>query len=53
MSTYHVALGGALHSDLGVGVNSEAGVKDAVGDLVAKLVGVALAHRFRREVDMA
>jgi hypothetical protein len=49
--TYHVALGGALHRNLGVGVNLDAGVKDTVGNLIAKLVGVAFSYRFRSKVD--
>lgn len=53
MSTYHVALGGALHGDLGVRVDSEASVEDSVRDLVAEFVGVALTDRFRCEVDMS
>ena len=41
LMTYHAGLGGGLHSDLGVGVDAQAGVKDAIGNLIAKLVWVA------------
>lgn len=51
LRTYHASLGGSLHGDLGVGVDSDTGVEDAVGDLIAELVGVTLADRLGGEVD--
>ena len=43
--TYHSSFYRGLHGDLRIWVNSEASVDDAVGDLIAELVGVSLADR--------
>ena len=43
--TYHSSLDRGLHGDLGIGVDSEASIDDAVGDLITELVGVSLADR--------
>ena len=39
----HASLGGGLHSDFGIGVYFKAGIEDAIGDLIAKFVGMTLA----------
>ena len=52
MITYHAGLGGGLHGDLGVGVDAEAGIEDAVTDLIAKLVRVTLSDGLGGEVDV-
>ena len=49
---YHSSLGGSLHGHFGVGVDAQARIEDAIGDLIAKLVGVTLADRLRSEVDV-
>ncbi len=50
--TYHAGFGGSLHSALGIGVESEAGVEDSIGNLIAKLVGVTLTDGLGGEVDV-
>ena len=50
--TYHAGLGGGLHSDLGVGVDAQAGVEDAIGNLIAELVWVTFTDGLRGEVDV-
>ena len=50
--TYHAGFGGGLHGALGVGVDSEAGIEDTVGNLIAKLVGVTLTDGLGSEVDV-
>ena len=50
--TYHSGLGGSLHSDLGVGIDSEALVEDAIRDLIAQFVGVTLSDGLGGEVHM-
>jgi hypothetical protein len=42
----HTGLGSGLDSNLGVGVLSQAGVKDSIRDLVTDLVGVSLSDGF-------
>jgi hypothetical protein len=41
----HSSFDRGLHGDLGIGVNSEACIDDAVGDLITELVGMSLADR--------
>jgi len=48
----HAGFGGGLHSAFGVGVGFEAGVKDSIGNLIAKLVGVTLTDGLGSEVDV-
>ena len=52
MKTYHSSLDCSLHGDLSLGIDLKASVEDAVGDLVAKLVGVAFTDRLRSEVNV-
>ena len=53
VNCYHVGLGGALHSHFGVGVDTEAGIEDAIRNLVAQLVWVTFSDRFGSEVNMS
>ena len=48
----HSRLGHRLTCNLAVGVLSEVGVQDGVGDLVAHLVGVSLADGLRCEEEL-
>ena len=41
--TYHSSFYRGFHSHLCIRVDSEASIDDAVGDLIAELVGVSLA----------
>jgi hypothetical protein len=50
---YHLGLGGGLKAELAVLVLLDALVEDSVGDLIAELVGVALTHGLRGEVDVS
>ncbi len=50
--TYHAGFGGGLHSAFSVGVGFEAGIKDSVRNLIAKLVGMTLTDGFGSEVDV-
>ena len=52
-STYHAGFSRSLHGNLGVGVDLEAGVEDAIRHLIAELVGVALTNGLGGEVEMA
>ena len=53
MSFYHSSFCCSLQSDFGVWVDAEASIKNAVTDLIAKLVGVALTDRLGGEIDVA
>ena len=51
--TYHSSLGCSFHSDFGIWIDLEAGVKDSIRDLIAQLVWVALTDRLGGEVEMS
>lgn len=48
----HLGFDGALHSHFSVGVDSKAGIKDGIGNLITKFIRVTFSDRFGGEIDV-